>query len=112
MKYVIQPKVVNAYLKEGLGRWLPAYPSLVKTDPFWLNPDDPHRPAYVREGLLDPTVVNYPVFNPGFAEVNATQIWGLAEADVIRNGLTPEQAADKAFKKIETILAKYPIAQS
>ncbi len=112
MKFVIQPKVMNSYLKEGLGRWLPAYPSLVKSDPFWLDPSDPHRPNYVREGLIDQTVVNYPVFNPGYAEVNATQIWGSAEADVIRNGLTPEQAADKAFKKIETILAKYPIVQS
>jgi multiple sugar transport system substrate-binding protein len=112
MKFLLQPKVVNAYLKQGLGRWLPPYPSLAKTDPFWLNSGDPHRTAYAREGLVDPTVVNYPVFNPGFAEVNATQIWGSAEADVIRNGLTAEQAADKAFKKIETILAKYPIVQS
>ncbi len=112
MKFLIQPKVMNAYLKEGLGRWLPAYPSLVKSDPFWLDPSDPHRPNYVREGLIDETVVNYPVFNPGWSEVNASQIWGAAEADVIRNGLTPEQAADKALKKIETIVAKYPIVQS
>jgi multiple sugar transport system substrate-binding protein len=112
MKFLIQPKVVNAYLKEGLGRWLPAYPSLVKSDPFWLDPSDPHRSHYAREGLIDQTLVNYPVFNPGWSEVNATQVWGSAEADVIRNGLTPEQAADKALKKIETILAKYPIVQS
>ncbi|HUC71141.1 MAG TPA: ABC transporter substrate-binding protein [Stellaceae bacterium] len=112
MKFLIQPKVMNAYLKQGLGRWLPAYPSLVKTDPFWLDPSDPHRANYVREGLIDPTLVYYPVFNPGWSEVNATQIWGSAEADVIRNGLTPEQSADKALKKIETILAKYPIVQS
>ena len=112
MKFLLQPKVVNAYLKQGLGRWLPPYPSLAKTDPFWLNSGDPHRTAYTREGMVDPTVVNYPVFNPGFAEVNATQVWGSAEADVIRNGLTAEQAADKALKKIETILAKYPIVQS
>ena len=112
MKFLIQPKVMNAYLKQGLGRWLPAYPSLAKTDPFWLDPSDPHRSNYVREGLIDPTLVNYPVFNPGYSEVNATQIWGSAEADVIRNGLTPEQAADKALKKVETILAKYPILQS
>src|SRR6516164_9341673 len=46
IKYVIQPKVVNGYLKEGLGRWLPAMPDLVKTDPFWLDPKDPHRSAY------------------------------------------------------------------
>ena len=112
MKFLIQPKVMNAYLKQGLGRWLPAYPSLAKTDPFWLDPSDPHRSNYVREGLIDPTLVNYPIFNPGWSEVNATQIWGSAEADVIRNGLTPEQSADKALKKIETILAKYPILQS
>jgi len=112
MKFVIQPKVMNNYLKQGLGRWLPAYPSLVKTDPFWLDPTDPHRANYVREGLINETVVNFPVFNPGYAEANANQIWGVAEADVIRNGLTPEQAADKALKKMETILAKYPIAQT
>lgn len=112
MKFLIQPKVMNAYLKQGLGRWLPAYPSLAKADPFWLDPSDPHRSNYVREGLIDATLVNYPVFNPGYSEVNATQIWGSAEADVIRSGLTPEQAADKALKKVETILAKYPILQS
>ena len=61
MKFLIQPKVMNAYLKQGLGRWLPAYPSLAKSDPFWLDPSDPHRANYVREGLIDPTLVNYPV---------------------------------------------------
>jgi len=110
MKYVIQPKVVNEYLKTGLGRWLPAMPALVKSDPFWMA--DPHRKAYVEEGVLNSTVVNYPIFNPAWAEVHAQQIWGAAEADVIRNGKTPQQATEAAFKKIEAILAKYPIAQS
>jgi hypothetical protein len=32
--------------------------------------------------------------------------------DVINNGMTPEQAIDKAFKRAEAIFAKYPIAQS
>jgi multiple sugar transport system substrate-binding protein len=112
IKYMIEPKVVDAYLKEGLGRWLPPYPSLVKSDPFWLDPSDPHRQAYVREGLLGPTIPYYYAFNPGIAVANAEQIWGLAEADVIRNGMTAKDAADKAFKSIETILAKYPIAQA
>jgi hypothetical protein len=31
---------------------------------------------------------------------------------VIREGLTPEAAADKALKRIAAILAKYPIVQS
>jgi len=112
IKYVIQPQVTNKYLREGLGRWLPAMPSLVKSDPFWLDPADPHRPPYVREGLLSPAIPYYFVFNPGLAIANAQQIWGLAEADVIRNGITPEAAADKAFKQIESILSNYHITQS
>ncbi len=112
LKYVIQPQVMDNYLKQGLGRWLPAIPSLVKSDPFWLDPKDPHRPVYVREGVLGPTMPYYYVFNPGIAVANAQQVWGQAEADVLRNGMTPTDAADKAFKRIEDILAKYPIVQS
>jgi multiple sugar transport system substrate-binding protein len=112
LKYMIQPKVVNAYLKSGLGRWLPTMPDLVKNDPFWLDPKDPHRSAYARQGMLDATVPNYPAFNPGYAEANAQQIWGVAEADVIREGMTPQAAAEKALKRIGAILAKYPIAES
>ena len=112
MKYVIQPKMANVYLKGGLGRWLPAMPDLAKDDPFWLDPSDPHRLVYTREGLFGPTQPAYPVFNPGYAEVEAAQIWGAAEADVIREGMTPQQAAEKAFKRIEPILAKYPIGES
>ncbi|HUC64370.1 MAG TPA: ABC transporter substrate-binding protein [Stellaceae bacterium] len=112
MKYVIQPNVSNAYLKGGLGRWLPAYPELVKSDPFWLDPKDQHRVAYVREGLLSPTVVTYPIFNPGYAVVNAQQLWGVAEADIIRSGMTPQAAAEKALKSIGAILARYPIGEA
>jgi multiple sugar transport system substrate-binding protein len=112
IRYVIQPKVVNEYLKQGLGRWLPPMPDLVKNDPFWLDPKDPHRPAYTREGLLSPTVPNYPAFNPGYAEANAQQIWGTAAAEVIRDGVTPQAAAETALKRIGDVLAKYPIVQS
>src|SRR5215831_16427564 len=112
IKYVIQPKVVNEYLKSGLGRFLPPMPELAKSDPFWLDPADPHRVAYTTEGVLEPTVPYYPVFNPGVAEANAQQIWGAAEADIIREGMTPEASSEKALKRIGAILAKYPIAQS
>ena len=112
IKYFIQPKVVNDFLKQGLGRWLPPMPDLVKNDPFWLDPKDPHVAAYAKEGMLDPTVPNYPCFNPGYAECNAQQIWGVAVADVVREGMTPQASADKALKRIGEILSKYPIAQS
>ncbi|HML12310.1 MAG TPA: ABC transporter substrate-binding protein, partial [Xanthobacteraceae bacterium] len=111
LKYLIQPEVSNEYLKAGLGRWLPPIADLAKSDPFWLDPGDPHRSAYVRQGVLGPTVPNYPAFNPGYAEANAQQIWGTAEADVIREGMTPQAAAEKALGRIAAILAKYPIAE-
>jgi multiple sugar transport system substrate-binding protein len=111
LKYAIQPDVLNTNLKTGLGRYLPPMLHLVKEDPFWLK-EDPHVAAYATEGMIDPTVPNYPCFNPGYAEANAQQVWGIAVADVVREGMTAQAAADKALKRIGTILAKYPVARS
>jgi len=111
LKYAIQPDVLNTNLKTGLGRYLPPMPHLVKEDPFWLK-EDPHVAAYATEGMIDPTVPNYPCFNPGYAEANAQQVWGMAVADVVREGMTAQAAADKALKRIGAILAKYPVARS
>ena len=52
------------------------------------------------------------MYNPAWAEVQNQHVWGAAWADVIQNGMTPEAAADKAFKWTEQIFAKYPIAQT
>src|SRR5580704_5455572 len=35
LKYFIQPKVNNEWLKTGLGRNIPCMPSVVKNDPWW-----------------------------------------------------------------------------
>jgi multiple sugar transport system substrate-binding protein len=112
LKYLLQPQVTNAYLKAGLGRWAPAIPSLVNQDPFWLDPNDPHRPPYVRQSVLRPNIPDYPAFNPAWGQFNAEQVWGQAHADVIKNGLSPEAAIDKAFRRAEAIFARYPIVQS
>jgi multiple sugar transport system substrate-binding protein len=112
VKYVIQPKVAGAYLKAGLGRWLPAIPSIVKDDPWWTDPKDSHRLSYVTQGVLNTTVPYHYVYNPGIAECNASQIWGSAHASVINGNATPQAAADVALKHIGDILAKYPIAQA
>src|SRR6516162_6636085 len=44
LRYFVQPKVNNEWLKTGLGRNIPCMPSIVKTDHWWF--DDPHRAAY------------------------------------------------------------------
>jgi multiple sugar transport system substrate-binding protein len=105
MKYWMQPKVMNENLKQGLGRWVPAIPQIVKDDPWWLDPADPHRAPYVREAVLGPTTSGYEGFNPAWGQVTAEQLWGQAHADVIKNGMAPEQAIDKAFKRAEAIFS-------
>src|SRR6516225_468791 len=111
IKYATQPKVLNEYLKAGLGRWMLPVPDIVRSDPFWLN-EDPHRAAYAQETLLGPTMPFYEVYNPANAQANAEHIFSVAEFDVINNGMAPEQAIDKAFKRAEAIFAKYPITQA
>jgi multiple sugar transport system substrate-binding protein len=112
VQYVIQPKVAAAYLKSGLARWLPAIPGIVKDDPWWTDPKDPHRLAYVTQGVLGETLPRHYAYNPGMSEANAAQIWGTAHASVIRDSVSPEAAAETALKHIGAILAKYPVVQT
>jgi multiple sugar transport system substrate-binding protein len=111
LKYLIQPQVLNELLKTGLGRNLPAMPAIVKNDPWWLDPKDAHRVAYVRQGLFSPTVPTFWTSNPAYAEVQNEHVWQAAWAEIIQDSATPQAAAEKAFKRVEEIFSKYPIAQ-
>ncbi len=110
IKYATQPKVLNEYLKAGLGRWMLPVPEIAKSDPFWLK-EDPHRAAYTQQTLLGPTMPFYEVFNPAMAQVNAEHVFMVAEFDVMKEGMAPEAAIDKAFKRVGEIFAKYPITE-
>jgi multiple sugar transport system substrate-binding protein len=112
LKYLIQPKVLDEYLKTGLGRNLPAMPGIAKDDPWWLDPKDPHRGPYIRQGLLGPTVPTFWTSNPAYAQVQNEHVWQTAWAEIMKDGAAPQAAAEKAFKRVEEIFAKYPIAQS
>ena len=48
-------------------------------------------------------------YNPAYAQVNAEEVWGKAEGDVINNGVSPEKAVDTAFSRIKEIFAQYKI---
>jgi len=111
LKYLIQPKVDNEYLKTGLGRRVPAMPSIVKGDPWWLDPKDPHRVAYTTQTLLGPTVPTFWVFNPAYAQVQNEHVWQTAWAEIMKDGVAPQASAEKAFKRVEEIFAKYPITE-
>jgi len=108
LKYLIQPQVINERLKTGLGRSIPTMPSIVKKDHWWF--DDPHRAAYTTQGLLSPTVPQFWALNPAYAQVSNEHTWSQGWMDIIQGGMTPQAAAEKAFKRIEQIFANYPIA--
>jgi multiple sugar transport system substrate-binding protein len=113
LKYSIDPKVLGAYLQGGLGRFLPSMPSIVENDKaFWLDPKNEPLEAYTRQGIYGPTTPPYEVYNPARAEVSTEHVFAIAMNDVINNGMTPEAAIDKAFRRCEAIFAKYPIVQA
>jgi multiple sugar transport system substrate-binding protein len=109
LKYFIQPKVNNEWLKTGLGRNIPCMPSVVKDDSWWLK-EDPHRLAYVEQGVLGPTSPQFWAYNPAYSQLQNEHTWNTGWMDIIQGGMAPEAAAEKAFKRIEEIFAKYPIA--
>ena len=110
LKYFIQPKVNNEWLKTGLGRNIACMPSATKSDPWWTA--DPHRAAYSKQGLFSPTVPAFYAYNPAWAQVQNEHTLMTGWMDIIQDGLSPQAAAEKAFKRIAEIFAKYPIEAS
>jgi len=109
MKYYLQPEVMNANLKGGLGRWFPTIPSIVKNDKWWTENEIPHLLPYIQEGVLNPTLPLYNAYSPAWGQLEAEQLWGQAHADVIKNGMKPSEAIDKAFARANAIFTKIAI---
>jgi len=110
LKYLIQPQVLNELLKTGLGRNLPPMPAIAKDDPWWLDPKDPHRVAYTTRGVLGPSVPTFWTSNPAYAQMQNEHVWQTAWAEIMKDGAAPQASAEKAFRRVEEIFAKYPIA--
>jgi multiple sugar transport system substrate-binding protein len=111
LRYSLEPKVLNEYLKGGLGRWSIPYPEVAKSDPFWLRSGDPHRTEYIKETLIGPSIPLYEAYSPAVAEVDAEHVFQVGLANVFSHGMKPEQAADQALRRAEQIFTKYPIQQ-
>jgi multiple sugar transport system substrate-binding protein len=107
LKYLIQPNVVNEYLKTGLGRNVPCMPSVVKDDPWWFA--DPHRKPYTTQAVLAPTIADFWAFNPAYAQVQNEHVFPTGWAEIVTDGVAPGKAAEKALKRVGEIFAKYPI---
>jgi len=109
MKGFIEPASLNRYLKETRGRWLPVMMANIKSDPYWLDPSDPHRPIAVETGLIKPSIPWWMSYNPAYAAVLSEQLWPQAEANITQKNMTPEQAAEIAINGIKTIFDRFKI---
>jgi multiple sugar transport system substrate-binding protein len=105
----IQPASLNQYLKETRGRWLPVMMSNIKSDPYWQDPSDPHRPVAVEAGLIKPSIPWWMSYNPAYAAVLSEQLWPQAEANITQKNMTPEQAVEVAVNGIKTIFDRFRI---
>ena len=106
LAYLLKPENLNQFLKEGgKGRIIPVMPKLLQ-DSYWNNPSDPHIPVAIKQlnGLTRP---GYEVFNPAYSEVLAQNIWSKAILSIIKDGVSPEQAADQTIAKIEEIFTQW-----
>lgn len=106
LSFFIRPENISEYLQLSGGRYFPVMPQLL-SDKFWQDNSDPHISVAVKqyqEGATRP--FNY-VVNPAYSQVLSENVWGQAIEQVIVDGLSIEDATDKAIAKIQEIFAQW-----
>jgi multiple sugar transport system substrate-binding protein len=61
------------------------------------------------KGCSAPTLPQFWCYNPAYAQVEAEHVWGQAMADIMANGMAPQTATDKAFRRLDAMFADYLI---
>jgi hypothetical protein len=81
--------------------------------PHAVGPDDGRRQGLSRGGSAGERSLRCCALiraaKPAIAQVNAEHVYQIAFSDITAHGMAPEQATDKAIKRVEEIFAKYPI---
>lgn len=104
LSYLIQPENLGSYLQGAQGRYFPVMPKLLE-DPFWTNPEDPHISASVQQYQQARPFAQS--FNPAYSQVLSDNIWGQVIRAIVADGISPEQAADRAIAQIEGIFSNW-----
>ena len=100
------------YVFDSFDTYIVSYsmPSIVKDNPFWLDPKDPHVVAQTQQAVLGTTLPQFWVYNPAYAQVQNEHTFMTGWMDIIQGGMAPQAAAEKALKRVAEIFAKFPIA--
>lgn len=106
LNYLVKPENLNIFLQDAnKGRFFPVLKKQL-AEPFWNNPDDPHISA-AADQYRQPSRPLPLVNNPAYSQIPAQQVWGKALVSVIKDNVSPEQAADKAIAEIKKIFLEW-----
>ena len=111
LKYLIQPQVDNEYSENRSRPQSAGDAGRSSRTTRGGSPTRIARPTQSRSCSARPCRASV-TFNPAYAQVQNEHVWAVAWADIMKGGMTPQAAAEKAFKRVEEIFAKYPIAQA
>jgi multiple sugar transport system substrate-binding protein len=107
VRFLVAEGWLAHYLNFAGERMLPPMPKLLDA-PFWLDPNDPHRMAAAMQIAARPMQYDYIVVTGDwrYERVWEEAVWPRAVHRVVTEGITPEQAVDKAIARIKQILAE------
>lgn len=106
LAYLIQPEIIDTYLKAAGGRHSPVLKPVWK-DTFWTDPNDPHVSMATKTFTEGRTRLFYTFQNPAYSMVLKENVWGKALQRVLVDGSSSEQAADEAIARIKQIFAQW-----
>ena len=95
------------YLDFAGERFLPPMPKLLE-QPFWLDPNDPHRMAAVMQIASRPRQYEYITVSGDWRYdlVWQEKVWGKAIHRIVTDGISFAQAVDEAIARIKQILSE------
>lgn len=108
LSYLIKPENLGFYLEKSQGRYFPVMPQLLESE-FWNDPADPHISVVAKQ--FQQTRPFPQSFNPAYTQVQEENIWGKAISSILKQGKSPEQAADRAIADIKTIFSQGKLQQ-
>jgi multiple sugar transport system substrate-binding protein len=107
IRFLVSEGWLMHYLDFSGERMLPSISKLLD-QPFWLDPNDPHRMAAVMQAESRPLAHDYAAASGDLRheQVFNERIWAKAVHSIVTKGISPEQAVDEAIARIKQILGE------
>ncbi|MFE4105378.1 ABC transporter substrate-binding protein [Almyronema epifaneia] len=106
LAYLVQPEVLNTFLKSSYGRFSPPIDAIAQ-DPFWLNEQDPHVSTVNRTLVEGRVEVLENVRNPAYGVFLEENVWGEVLQRMAVENLSAEAGADIAIARLQAIFAEW-----